>query len=172
MEPGKPNTGIKLTNDLIAAGIVAREEGDRIQYGTADPAIFTRQGGPSIAEQMMVKGCSWMRADNSRLPGWQALRERLGADRPMIYFLESCEHARRTLPVLQHDSKKFEDVDTEGEDHAADEVRYACMSRPWVKDGTQPPPPGPLIVTPKILTFNEAMKKSRSGRVARMERDL
>ncbi|NBQ33281.1 MAG: terminase, partial [Proteobacteria bacterium] len=26
-----------------------------------------------------------------------------------------------------------EDVDTDGEDHAADEWRYACMSRPWVR---------------------------------------
>jgi hypothetical protein len=23
-------------------------------------------------------------------------------------------------------------VDTSGEDHAADEIRYACMLRPWV----------------------------------------
>src|SRR5215471_19765455 len=28
-----------------------------------------------------------------------------------------------------------EDVDTEGEDHAPDELRYACMSRPWVSAG-------------------------------------
>ena len=25
-----------------------------------------------------------------------------------------------------------EEVDTTGEDHAGDDVRYACMSRPWV----------------------------------------
>jgi hypothetical protein len=172
MEPGKPNVGLRLTNDLIAEGIRHREQGDFIQYGVADPAIFTRQGGPSIAEQMLVKGVAWVRADNSRLAGWQALRERLGADKPMIYFLESCEHARRTLPVLQYDSTKFEDVDSEGEDHAGDEIRYACMSRPWVKDGVVSQVQEPLVVTPKILTFNEAMKKTRSGRVARMERDL
>jgi hypothetical protein len=28
---------------------------------------------------------------------------------------------------------KAEDVDTEQEDHAPDEIRYACMSRPYVK---------------------------------------
>ena len=37
----------------------------------------------------------------------------------------------RTLPALQHDQDKPEDVDTESEDHAPDEIRYACMSRPY-----------------------------------------
>jgi hypothetical protein len=32
---------------------------------------------------------------------------------------------------LQHDEVKAEDVDTDGEDHAADDWRYMCMSRPW-----------------------------------------
>jgi hypothetical protein len=33
---------------------------------------------------------------------------------------------------LQHDAANAEDVDTDGEDHAPDETRYACMARPWV----------------------------------------
>jgi hypothetical protein len=34
---------------------------------------------------------------------------------------------------MQHDAKRPEDVDTNGEDHAADELRYACMSRPYTR---------------------------------------
>jgi hypothetical protein len=34
---------------------------------------------------------------------------------------------------MQHDAKRPEDVDTDGEDHAADELRYACMSRPYTR---------------------------------------
>jgi hypothetical protein len=34
------------------------------------------------------------------------------------------------VPVLQHDPDRLEDLDTDGEDHVADEVRYACLSRP------------------------------------------
>jgi hypothetical protein len=34
------------------------------------------------------------------------------------------------MPLLQYDSVKPEDLDTNGEDHVADEVRYFCMSRP------------------------------------------
>jgi hypothetical protein len=39
----------------------------------------------------------------------------------------------RTIPVLQHDPMKPEDLDTNSEDHAADMVRYATMARPWLK---------------------------------------
>ena len=61
--------------------------------------------------------------------GWDQLRSRLvGQDgRPMIY----CFSSIRTIPALQHDSARPEDVNTESEDHAADEWRYACMSRPF-----------------------------------------
>ena len=51
----------------------------------------------------------------------------------MLYFFSTCIHTIRTLPALQHDDAKPEDVDTEAEDHAADETRYACMSRPYVR---------------------------------------
>ena len=50
----------------------------------------------------------------------------------MIYFMETCVHAIRTLPTLQHDANRIEDVDSDGEDHAPDEIRYACMSRPYL----------------------------------------
>jgi hypothetical protein len=36
------------------------------------------------------------------------------------------------VPFLQHDPDRPEDVMTDSEDHAGDEARYACMSRPWV----------------------------------------
>ena len=36
----------------------------------------------------------------------------------------------RTVPLLQFSKSAPEDLDTGQEDHAADEWRYACMSRP------------------------------------------
>jgi hypothetical protein len=33
----------------------------------------------------------------------------------------------------QHDQARREDMDSNLEDHTADEWRYACMSQPWVK---------------------------------------
>lgn len=160
-----PNVGLKMENKLIAKGILEREKGEIIQYGIADPAIFIQQGGPSIAEQMMLAGCSWWRADNKRVPGWAQVRTRLvGQDGvPMMYFLESCVDAIRTLPVLQHDETNPEDVDTEGEDHAGDDIRYACMSRPWQPIIVEPA--GPLTINTRMPTFNELLAQNRRRRM-------
>lgn len=128
----KGNVGLKMPAEAVSAGIRSREAGDRIAYGVADPSIFQEDGGPSIASAMMP--LVWRPADNKRKPGWQQLNSRLtGMDgRPMIYFFSTCVDSIRTLPLQQHDRHNIEDIDTNGEDHVVDEIRYACMSRPWI----------------------------------------
>jgi hypothetical protein len=150
-----PNEGLKMTAREVMDGILDLEQGERIRYAVADPSIFIRNGGPSIAEAMFK--CRWRRADNKRTPGWEALRQRLvGWDgAPMLYFAENCEDTIRTLPILQHDEGNPEDLDTDGEDHAADELRYACMSRPW-KPALAPVPESiKYPKSPGEMTFNE-----------------
>ena len=65
--------------------------------------------------------------------GWDQLRERLRGDgeRSALYVFSTCYDFIRTVPALQHDSDRPEDIDTDAEDHVADEARYACMSRPY-----------------------------------------
>lgn len=138
----EPNVGLKMTAEQVADGIKSREQEKEVQYGVIDPAAFSQDGGPSIAERMFYRDVTFRRADNARVArkgsmgGWDQLRQRLAGEegRPMIYFFSTCVHSIRTIPVLQHDASRAEDVDTDGEDHAADETRYACMSRPWVQD--------------------------------------
>lgn len=132
------NVGIKLDAEEVARGIVERTpEDEDIRDMVVDPSAFAMNGGPSIAERMMtaVGGgrLSMRRGDNKRIPGWDAVRQRLKGDgeRPMIYWFSTCQHLIRTLPALQHDETKAEDVETEGEDHAGDATRYLCMMRPW-----------------------------------------
>ena len=48
----------------------------------------------------------------------------------MMYVFRNCKAFIRTIPLLQYDRCKPEDLDTDGEDHVADEARYFCMSRP------------------------------------------
>ena len=48
----------------------------------------------------------------------------------MMYVFKNCKAFIRTMPLLQYDDHKPEDLDTSGEDHVADEVRYFLMSRP------------------------------------------
>lgn len=150
MQPGQPNTGLRMTAEEVAQGIATREAGETIAYGVADPAIFASDGGPSIAERMRrAAAVSFRPADNARvgragaMGGWDQLRARLRGDgeRPAIYCFETCVDSIRTIPALQHDDSRPEDVDTEGEDHAADEWRYAAMARPYVRDREQPKAP-------------------------------
>ncbi len=154
MAANQPNVGLKLTAEEVADGIVSREKEDGIKYGVIDPAACAEDGGPSIRERLWKRGAVFAPPDNKRvgtvgaMGGWDQLRARLkGEDgKPMIYFFSTCVHTIRTLPLLQHDPGRAEDVDTDGEDHAADETRYACMSRPWVKEAKPTPKQQPRFL--------------------------
>ncbi len=135
-----PNVGLKMPAEDVAREISRIELGEKIAYGVADPSIFASDGGPSIAERMLRHRVTWRRADNKRVSGmgqmggWDAMRRRLTGEedgRPLLYVFSTCAAFIRTVPAMQHDARHPEDVDTRGEDHCADEVRYACMSRPW-----------------------------------------
>jgi hypothetical protein len=158
-----PNVGLKLSAEEVAEGIVSRETFEpkdqfgnpAVTYGVLDPAAFASDGGPSIAERMATKGVFFRRADNKRvgtrgaLGGWDQVRSRLigtgerhtdgsiswlDGQSPMMFFFSTCVDSIRTLPALQHDRARPEDVDSDMEDHAPDEIRYACLSRPWVNE--------------------------------------
>jgi hypothetical protein len=113
--------------------------------GVLDPAAFAQDGGPSIAERISNGSGGtiyFSEADNKRTPGrgamggWDQMRGRLVGDDdglPMAVCFSTCTDSIRTIPALQHDPDHPEDLDTNGEDHAADEWRYGCMSRPWIK---------------------------------------
>lgn len=139
-----PNVGLKLFAEKVGEGLKKRQGEENISYGVLDPAAFSEDGGPSIASRL---GVFFTRADNKRVPdkgamgGWDQMRSRLeGEDlgepmgqRPMIYCFNTCVDSIRTIPALQHDVNRPEDLDSDMEDHAADEWRYACMSRPYIK---------------------------------------
>ena len=138
-QPDKPNKGIKITNKEQARGILEREaegEASKMAYSTADPSIFAEDGGPSIAEQFSDEGVYFIPADNSRIAGWSQMRLRMTGSygKPLIYCFSTCKHSIRTIPVLPHSDKAPEDLDTDAEDHLADDWRYACTSRPWVSN--------------------------------------
>jgi hypothetical protein len=164
---GKPNVGLKMHAGLVAQGIINREKGQTIEYGVADPSIYISNGGPSIAELMVVEGCAWFKGDNARQPGWEQLRMRLNQDNPLIFFHESCEATIRTLPYLQHNERNNEDLDTDAEDHAADETRYMCMSRAMVVDKKKPPSIDWANLR-AMPTINELMAKNSKIRHNRM----
>lgn len=123
----------------VAKKIVEMSAGLRIRYTVADPRMWTKEGssGESIAETFGKSGVGLIKADNDRINGWQRLHhwltERTGKDnRPLLTFVKSdCPYTVRTLPLMVSDPRKPGDIKSKGvEDHAADETRYAVMSRP------------------------------------------
>lgn len=133
---GKPNEGLRKEPEDVAEMIQGRTAGRRLAYTSADPSMWKVDGGPSMAERFLKKGVVLRKADNSRLVGYVEVRSRVAGDEegPMLFVTKNC-HAGfwRTMPDLVMDERHVEDVDTEQEDHVYDEVRYACMSRPWMQ---------------------------------------
>ena len=142
------------------AGILAREaNGERIISSVCDPAMMREDGGPSMAERM--RGIPWRGADNTRVSGWDQMRARLRGmdDKPMLYIFSTCLDLIRTLPALQHDTHKPEDLDSDGEDHSADALRYGLMSRPWMRPSPKPAEPA----DPWARAFGRARGRGSSG---------
>ena len=135
---GTPNEGVKWTPPQVFAEIHRIETehrwlaGRRI-IGIADPAIWDAETGESIADVAAKHQVYFTKGDHQRIPGWMQVHYRLAMDEngyPQMYVFRNCQAFIRTIPLLQYDEHKPEDLDTDGEDHVADEVRYFLMSRP------------------------------------------
>ena len=167
-DPASGGKGLKLTAEQVAEGLIERESADpRLAYGVLDPSTFKVDGGPSIAERINIKLikaklAAFRQADNTRvntrdskdkrgpMNGWDQMRARIigildakgePTGVPMLYAFSTCSASIRTIPVLQHDPARPEDLDTQSEDHAADDWRYACSSRPWLRTVKEPDAP-------------------------------
>lgn len=151
---GRPNEGLRILATDITEGIIERElawgwlhgENRRVKAGYADSAIFKVENGNCIATDMqkpvriagaVYRGVQWLPADKSsgsRKNGWELVRKMIKAAQPKNglpreapgFFVvgEECPHFLRTFLSLPRDEKDMDDVDTDAEDHIADEVRY------------------------------------------------
>jgi len=134
----EPNVGVKWDPDRIFREIRRMETEHRwlkgkTIAGVADPSIWDASRGEAIVEMADRNLISFAKGDNKRLPGWMQVHYRMAFDEngyPMLYVFRNCRAFIRTIPLLQYDQHNAEDLDTDGEDHVADEVRYFCMSRP------------------------------------------
>lgn len=139
----------QLTASNLAREVVALQNPNEvIEYEVWDPAFWAKKGerddalsGAEIYEQKIKeltgKTPRMVKGENSRIAGWTVVREYLqkymgplDTLTARLQVFSTCTEFIRTLPELQHDEHNPEDLDTDGEDHAADELRYAVMSRP------------------------------------------
>ena len=142
-----PNEGVKWTPPQVFSEIHRIEtehrwlKGKRI-IGIADPAIWDAETGESIADTAAKHQVYFDKGDNKRISGWMQCHYYLAFDEngyPMFYVFKNCKHFIRTIPLLQYDEHKVEDIDTSQEDHIADSWRYFLMSRP-IKPRVAPKP--------------------------------
>lgn len=126
-----------LNVDQIAAEINRLSVGEIYEYSVADPSIFAnigfvdKFGGQTIAETFARYGIMWLPASNRRIDGWNLMHQYLywtETQKPKLLYFSTCVDSIRTIPTLIHDEIRPEDVDTRGEDHAADTDRYFLMS--------------------------------------------
>ena len=140
--PKTDNEGLRMTATNIAEGILDREQTwnikGRVKAGPADTNIFTNENGHCIADDMQRAGVRWNRANKShgsRIAGLDKMRTMLKnaqrpREEPALFITQNCEHALRTLPSLPRDEKNLDDVDSDAEDHAYDEIRYMITYTP------------------------------------------
>jgi terminase large subunit-like protein len=124
-EDGGPSIAERINDELLAAKLAAftRADNKRVARQTGDKDKAGPMGGWDIMRQRLVGTAKRL---ESGAIDWTA-------GRPMFYCFSTCKDFVRTFPVLQHDQNRAEDLDTDAEDHAADDGRYACLSRPWIK---------------------------------------
>ena len=135
---GIPNEGVKWSPDKQFEEIAKVEhehpwlKGRQI-FGVADPAIWNKESGESVYEAALRHHLFFEKGDNQRIAGWMQMHYRMAFDDngyPMMYIFKNCKAFIRTIPLMMYDETHVEDLDTDLEDHAADEARYMCMDRP------------------------------------------
>ncbi len=166
MREGDYNVGLKWTIEKWSDEVMRRMGDDKMEYNVADPSMFKEDGGPSLAERAYEHSkLALVKGDNTRVTGWNQCRYRLDGDgtTPMFFAFSDSMHFRRTVPALQHDKLKIEDVDSDGEDHIGDEWRYACMSRPMLRQ-VHPGDDAPTseLTFDKMMQLTDQSQRSKS----------
>ncbi len=143
---GKPDEGAREESWEVAKRIAGLEEdGERIAYRIGDSAMWAKHDGPSIAERFMdalaregVDTPSMEMSKKDRAANYLEIRNRLSnsdGEKAGFYIFDTCTHFWRTMPDLQLDERQPEKGwDTTQEDHMADSVAYALVSRPTIMD--------------------------------------
>ena len=129
-KPRQANVGIEITPVQISDGIIEREQKEIEEnirvLRVADPAIFDKSRGDSVADQMAPgymgrrQGVLFSKGDHARIPGLMQVHERLRFDengRPKLQIFNTCKEFIRTVPTLPYSMKKPEDIDSDAEDH-------------------------------------------------------
>lgn len=135
-----------LYTDLAKKVASLTREGEEISTIVVDPAALNKKNeatGTSLADEFLKVAreyeTPWLTrvnpANNNRADGWLTVRKYLqprvdpnsGEEYALLQITRACQNVIRTLPDQVHDKRNVEDMDTKGEDHAIDTLRYLLM---------------------------------------------
>jgi PBSX family phage terminase large subunit len=99
------------------------------KYTVIDTAAFAKAGYSETAVEIYERHgvIGLIPAAKERVVGWNAVHQYLRWEKstePLLRVFDTCVKMIETIPSLQHDEKNPSDLDSSGEDHAADELRY------------------------------------------------
>ncbi len=124
---------------------VERKWGVKDMYGMIDRGAMAATGADSSGPSTPAAGIQWcgwriFPANKDRAAGNEQVLERLlvkPTGKPSLFiFGDRCPNLVRTIPALMADPHNPEDVDTNGDDHAFDTLKYLLMR--WPVKGTRP----------------------------------
>jgi len=163
----------RVINKDQAQGIARRtsDYGIRVMASIADTGMWTPDGdsGESPAETYARYGVPLTQASKERVAGWARLRHwlQLAPDgKPWLMVHPDCAYLIRTLPSLISATNKPEDVDTDGEDHSCDALRYFVMARPSPERASSRPVKPPEGSPAAMMAAMRQPVGRRFGRVA------
>jgi|WetSurMetagenome_2_1015567.scaffolds.fasta_scaffold01987_14 hypothetical protein len=154
----------KTSDTELAAKIKDLTGKQHIQYTVADPSIWSitqYERGESVAYRLSSEGVDVIKGDNNRISGWNVIHSYLRCDektdvKPKLHVFSTCSYLIESLPGLIHDEHHPEDLDTHGDDHAADALRYGLMTKPMI--------PKKPSINPPTGSMEYFLKKARDER--------
>lgn len=125
-----------IVSEAARAALAVTGPGERIEYTIAPPDMWSTQKdtGKTMAQVFLESGLGIVRANNSRVQGWLALKELLKPmpdGRPRLVVFESCKGLIDDLMAIQHDEKNPSDCAKQPHEitHRPDALRYFAQLR-------------------------------------------
>ena len=156
-----------LYSDMAKRIAAMTKEDEIIDVIVGDPAALEKKNestGTSLRDEFAKVanelGMGWLKniqpANNNRKDGWLTVRQYLqvyvdpntGVEFCPLHLMTNGPNLIRCLPDQIHDKRNVEDMDTTGEDHPVDELRYALMEL-----GIS------IMASADVQAINESLKK-------------
>lgn len=137
-------TSVPLEEQVYRAWQATSDAGERLHGVILDPSMFSKVNVKGTRIRSMAD--DWKdrfgavtnvyRGNNERVPGWRLMREMVDWQErpdggvlvpPRLFVFNTCSNLARTLPLLVTDDGNVEDIDSSGEDHLGDSLRYSLM---------------------------------------------